>query len=51
MHFLVMVRPAPRQLLSRPALLIDCADAEIADLVAQREPTKKFCHRAGDVLE
>jgi hypothetical protein len=30
------------------ALLIECADAEIADLVAQHERTKKFCQRAGE---
>ena len=31
-----------------PALLIECADAEIADLVAHHERTKKFCQRAGE---
>ena len=31
-----------------PALLIECADAEIADLVADHERTKKFCQRAGE---
>jgi hypothetical protein len=30
------------------ALLIECADAEIANLVAHHERTKKFCHRAGE---
>jgi hypothetical protein len=30
------------------ALLIECADAEIADLVAYHERTKKFCQRAGE---
>jgi hypothetical protein len=30
------------------ALLIECADAEIADLVAHHERTKKFCQRAGE---
>ena len=31
-----------------PALLIECADAEIADLVAQHERTQRFCQRAGE---
>jgi hypothetical protein len=31
-----------------PALLIECTDAEIADLVAHHERTKKFCQRAGE---
>jgi hypothetical protein len=31
-----------------PALLIECADAGIADLVAQHERTKRFCQRAGE---
>ena len=31
-----------------PALLIECADAELADLVAHHERTKKFCQRAGE---
>ncbi|HXG63947.1 MAG TPA: helicase-associated domain-containing protein [Blastocatellia bacterium] len=30
------------------ALLIECADAEIADLIAGHERTKKFCLRAGE---
>ena len=30
------------------ALLIACTDAEIADLVADHERTKKFCQRAGE---
>ena len=30
------------------ALLIECADAEIADLIAHHEHTKKFCQRAGE---
>jgi hypothetical protein len=30
------------------ALLIECADAEIADLVAHHERTKKFCEHTGE---
>jgi hypothetical protein len=31
-----------------PALLVECADAEIADLIANHAHTKKFCQRAGE---
>ena len=31
-----------------PALLIECADAEIADLVAHHECTKQLCQRTGE---
>lgn len=31
-----------------PALLIECADTEVADLVAHHERTQKFCQRAGE---
>jgi hypothetical protein len=30
------------------ALLIECADVEIAELVVQHERTRKFCQRAGE---
>jgi hypothetical protein len=30
------------------ALLIECAEAEVANMVAHHERTKKFCQRAGE---
>ena len=47
--FLITTERRARALINKgTALLIECAEAEVADVVAHHEPMKKLCLRAGE---